>query len=241
MKQSSHHQLPRRCKSSQCHVRTFVVVGPEPAARGVLPVIDRSEDVPCKPVVSKGSIVALEVGVLLRLAMLDVLKPALSLGRSFQQRAAVIFGANATMNHLRLAASIDYLPRAKIYLLTSANSREHYPRTTIACVRSLRQCHQIARDVPRCSRMQEKPAVRQESPSEFAFHVGDTVWVIAVMALLTNSLIRGMRAPNMWACTQMLLNYDLGLVRRGLQGAILSTLNVPNLYSYDFCFWYGAT
>jgi hypothetical protein len=89
--------------------------------------------------------------------------------------------------------------------------------------------------------MKEKPAVGRAALRRLAFHAGDKAWIIAVTALLANSVLRGLRAPGSWACTHLLLNYDFGLARRSLQGAILSALDVPNLYSYDFCFWYNAT
>jgi hypothetical protein len=89
--------------------------------------------------------------------------------------------------------------------------------------------------------MKGNAAVHETVLDKWVFHTGDRAWIIVVTALLTNSVLRGLRAPNMWGCTHLLLNYDFGLAKRALQGAILSVLAVPNLYSYDFCFWYSAT
>lgn len=90
--------------------------------------------------------------------------------------------------------------------------------------------------------MKEKPAVRQNALEQLEFRAGDKAWIIAVTALLTNSVLRGLGRPNSFACTQLLFNYyDFGLAKRSLQGTILSALGVPNLYRYDFCFWYSAT
>jgi hypothetical protein len=55
--------------------------------------------------------------------------------------------------------------------------------------------------------------------------------------LLANSILRGIRAPGIYACTEILQNYDFGFTKRGFIGEIISVLNVPWLYHYGFCFW----
>jgi hypothetical protein len=61
------------------------------------------------------------------------------------------------------------------------------------------------------------------------------------IALLSNSILRGIRAPGRWAYTELLFNYDFGFSKRALQGAVLSFIGVPSLYGYKFCFWYDLT
>lgn len=62
---------------------------------------------------------------------------------------------------------------------------------------------------------------------------------ILSIALLSNSILRGIRPPGRWAYTELLLNYDFGFSKRALQGAVLSLIGMPALYRYSFCFWYN--
>ncbi|NCY25999.1 MAG: hypothetical protein EBX37_14505 [Alphaproteobacteria bacterium] len=60
-------------------------------------------------------------------------------------------------------------------------------------------------------------------------------WVFFVMAL---SILRGFRFPGGWATTQFLVNYDIGMVRRGLWGEVLSSLF--GLYAYKYQLIYAV-
>jgi hypothetical protein len=67
---------------------------------------------------------------------------------------------------------------------------------------------------------------------------GDTLWIIAVL-LLGNSILRGIRAPDRFACSHLLFNYDFGFTRRALLGTLLQSFDIPALCHYDFCFWFS--
>jgi hypothetical protein len=60
------------------------------------------------------------------------------------------------------------------------------------------------------------------------------------VALLLNSILRGIRTPGGWAATSLLINYDFGFSRRALLGAIISWLHAPILYTYVFAFWFSV-
>lgn len=68
----------------------------------------------------------------------------------------------------------------------------------------------------------------------------NTVLVLCV-ALILNSVLRGIRTPGGWAATSLLINYDFGFSRRGLLGAIISWFHTPALYTYTFNFWFAVT
>ena len=61
-------------------------------------------------------------------------------------------------------------------------------------------------------------------------------WRFAVFAILFLSILRGIRFPNIWSYSHFLLNYDLGFIKRGLIGEIISQFNNPYLASYEFFF-----
>ncbi len=50
------------------------------------------------------------------------------------------------------------------------------------------------------------------------------------------STLRGLRFPNVWSYTHYLFNYDFGLVKRGLVGAIVSATGIDALSGYRFFF-----
>ena len=54
------------------------------------------------------------------------------------------------------------------------------------------------------------------------------------LLLLLNSVLRGIRFPNIWSYTHYLFDYDYGFIKRGLIGSIVNGMNVPFLHSYDF-------
>lgn len=66
----------------------------------------------------------------------------------------------------------------------------------------------------------------------------ERVWMTLIGVLLLNSVLRGITPPNRWAYTQYLANYDFGFAKRSLQGAVVSALDIPALYTYSFAFWY---
>lgn len=61
--------------------------------------------------------------------------------------------------------------------------------------------------------------------------------LVAALGLILNSILRGIRSPGRFTYTNLLFNYDFGFSRRGLLGAIISTVHVPYFYSYEFFFW----
>jgi hypothetical protein len=72
--------------------------------------------------------------------------------------------------------------------------------------------------------------------------VRQTQRIFAALAVLLflNSILRGIRAPSRWAYTHMLFNYSFGFSKRALLGSIISAVNIPYLYRYEFCFWLSA-
>lgn len=79
-------------------------------------------------------------------------------------------------------------------------------------------------------------AVSSQSPPQAILQWSERVWVVVIGVLLLNSVLRGIRAPNMWAYTQFLLNYDFGFAKRSFQGAVIGAFNITGTYS--FAFWY---
>jgi hypothetical protein len=61
------------CDAADAHVRAVVVVSPEPLRGVSCSLLDGFDDVLVEPFMPHGAVVALDVGVLLRLAWLDVL------------------------------------------------------------------------------------------------------------------------------------------------------------------------
>lgn len=81
------------CDAADAHVRAVVVVSPEPLRSEVLGLLDGFNDVLVEPFVPNGAVVSLDVGVLLRLAGMDVLdRDALFLSPD-QQLATDVFRA----------------------------------------------------------------------------------------------------------------------------------------------------
>lgn len=68
--------------------------------------------------------------------------------------------------------------------------------------------------------------------------VRDKLWIIAVL-FLGNSILRGIRAPDRFACSHLLFNYDFGFTRRALLGTLLQSVGIPALCHYDFCFYFS--
>src|SRR3546814_8627108 len=75
------------------------MVIPLTACRLVLHLFDRVEEGAGQPGVAHGAVVALHVGVLLRLARLDVLDPDVLSFRPVQKRAADVLGAVRSEEH----------------------------------------------------------------------------------------------------------------------------------------------
>lgn len=61
-------------------------------------------------------------------------------------------------------------------------------------------------------------------------------WYFVIFAILFLSILRGIRVPNIWSYSNFLFNYDLGFIKRGLIGEIISQFNNPYLLSYEFFF-----
>lgn len=57
---------------------------------------------------------------------------------------------------------------------------------------------------------------------------------IASVALLGFSVIRGVRLPNSWSATHLVLSYDHGFIKRGLLGSLFEWLALPGRTSFGF-------
>ena len=66
------------------------------------------------------------------------------------------------------------------------------------------------------------------------FPVSSRAVSIVVVVIGLFSVLRGLRFPNIWSYTHYLFNYDYGLVKRGLIGAIVSGTGIDALTSYRF-------
>ena len=74
-------QFHSGCDAAYRHIGSVVIVSPEPFGRLVLSLLDGFKDVLVQPFVPYRAIAALDVGVLLRLARLDVCEPRFSAHR----------------------------------------------------------------------------------------------------------------------------------------------------------------
>lgn len=72
MELSGHCELLLGRHATERHIRALVVVSPEPLSGGILNISNGFEQILAEPVGSHSSVVALDVGILLRLAWLDV-------------------------------------------------------------------------------------------------------------------------------------------------------------------------
>ena len=86
-----------------------MIVSPHPVGRIVLNLLNGFEQVMVKPVVANGSVVAFDIGVLLRIAGLDVLKPDTSAFGPGDEGSADVLRAVIATNDLRLASPLDDL------------------------------------------------------------------------------------------------------------------------------------
>lgn len=100
-------QLLSRRNSAERHVWALMIVSPEPFSRCVLSPLDRSKKILPKPLVANGSVVALDVGILLGLARMDVLDENSSRLSPRQERAADQFWVVVHPNGQGLASSLD--------------------------------------------------------------------------------------------------------------------------------------
>jgi hypothetical protein len=55
--------------------------------------------------------------------------------------------------------------------------------------------------------------------------------------LIFYSLLRAIRAPNLWSASQIYWNYGFGFIRRGFLGEVFRQLDIHALYSYSFFYW----
>lgn len=95
--------------AAKCHIRALVVVRPEPTRGHVLYLVDRVEEGSREPGIAYGSVIALNVGVLLRLARLDVLDADTLLLRPGKQSATDVFRPVIAADCSRLATPLDDL------------------------------------------------------------------------------------------------------------------------------------
>ncbi len=70
--------------------------------------------------------------------------------------------------------------------------------------------------------------------SEIEMPAAPKLWQNLAIVILALSILRGIRYPNMWSYTHFLFNYDLGFVKRGLIGEIVSHIGNPFFSTYTF-------
>ncbi len=63
------------------------------------------------------------------------------------------------------------------------------------------------------------------------------LFIAGVLFLM--GIYRGIRFPRYWGATHYFLSYDLGFIKRGLIGSIISLSNITFLYSYQFVFLFS--
>ena len=76
------------CNAAKRHVGALMIVSPEPVNGGIFGHLDHSKQILFEPLVADGSIVTLDVRVLLGLARLDMLDGFSALLGPRQERAA---------------------------------------------------------------------------------------------------------------------------------------------------------
>lgn len=109
MELNGHRQFHGWSDASECHVGALVVVRLQPSRGLVLRLGDRVEQRSGQPGVANGTVVAFNVGVLLRLARQDMLAPAALQLCPCQQRTTDVFGTVVAAKDARLAAPLDDL------------------------------------------------------------------------------------------------------------------------------------
>jgi hypothetical protein len=85
------------------------------------------------------------------------------------------------------------------------------------------------RDMQQRIQSEGNPAVRVDWDSP-------RLWTLFCVALLTNSILRGIRVPGRFTLTEMLQTYEFGFSRRALLGTILHAMKSPWLCQYKFLF-----
>lgn len=105
-------QFHSGCNAANAHVGSLVVVIPEPFRCLILCRLNSFKDVLAQPFTANGAIEALNVGVQLGFAWLDMCKPNTLFSHLFHQCPADIFWAIIDMNGLRFAAPLDDLVQA---------------------------------------------------------------------------------------------------------------------------------
>jgi hypothetical protein len=89
----SHFQFHCGCDAADAHVRAVVILSPEPLGGKVLGLPAAVDDVLVQPFVPDRAIVAIDVGVLLRLTRLDVRQGDAVLFRPIQLQLTDVFRA----------------------------------------------------------------------------------------------------------------------------------------------------
>jgi len=95
------------CDAADAHVRAIVVVCPEPLCGEVLCLLDSFNDVLVEPLVPDRAVVAFDVGVLLRLAGLDMLQEDVPFAGPFLQLLADVFRPVINPDGTRRASPLD--------------------------------------------------------------------------------------------------------------------------------------
>jgi hypothetical protein len=100
-----------RRKASERHVRSVVIVSPDPLGCQILRLLNTFKDMSIKKAAAHGAIISFDIRVLLRLARLDVAQDNAPSTAHFAAQpfiaGADIFGAIVTPDLLRLSASLN--------------------------------------------------------------------------------------------------------------------------------------
>src|SRR5690606_2090282 len=104
-----HGQPLFRGKSAQSHVWALVIVGPHPLSSGALNVVQVVPVILGQPLVAYGSVEPLHIGILLRLAWLDVFKLNIPGASPLDDRCTQVFWAVVAANSRRLSPPSDNL------------------------------------------------------------------------------------------------------------------------------------
>lgn len=97
------------CHAVDAHVGSLIFVSPEPFGSLVLCLLYGFKDVLSQPFAANRAVIALDIGVLLRLAGLDVFYPDIVLLSPFHELSTDIFRSVVYTNCLRLTTPFDDL------------------------------------------------------------------------------------------------------------------------------------
>jgi hypothetical protein len=100
-------QFHGRCYAADGHIGPIIVVSPEPFCGVFLGLLYTFDDVLVKPFMPDGSVIALNVGILLGFARLDILNADMMFFCPSQQFTAYILRVIIDPNSRRLATPFD--------------------------------------------------------------------------------------------------------------------------------------